>query len=59
MTRTQRYERGWRMTNRILELQQSLKWSQDDVELAVTLMDDAVPINLHDIGKPLPVYFIR
>ena len=52
MTRTERYNRGISMTNRIYELQEVHKWSsQDSNTAALAVLDEALPINLHSIGK--------
>ncbi|KAF8882820.1 acyl-CoA oxidase [Infundibulicybe gibba] len=54
MTRTERYQRGLSMTNRIFELQEIHKWSRQDVNIALASLDEAFPISLHNMAfKPV------
>ena len=50
MTRTERYNRGLAMVNRIFELQESHSWSNQETTTALACLDEALPINLHDVG---------
>lgn len=50
MSRTERYERGMALTNRIYELQLIHGWDDVTVKTAIALLDDQLPIGLHNIG---------
>lgn len=52
MNRTERYNRGLRIVNRIFELQVQLGWSKEDCisALNIVLGDEALPITLHTTG---------
>lgn len=52
MTRTQLFERVLAMMNHISELQEKLRWSDEDTRHAVSLLDDGAPVDLHLAGKP-------
>lgn len=51
MTRTERYQRALAMTNRIYELKDAHGWSQHETDIAVSLMDEQVPMTLHSVGE--------
>ena len=51
MNRTQKYERGLAMTNRVYELQTLHKWNEQETKLAFSVIDDQLPIALHNVGK--------
>jgi acyl-CoA oxidase len=50
MTRTERYNRGLSMTNRVYELQEFHKWSDKQTATAFASLDETLPISLHNIG---------
>jgi len=50
MTRTEKYQRGLRMMNRIFELERIHNWSKEEYEIAVSVLDDPLPLNLHDMA---------
>ncbi|KAF8064384.1 peroxisomal oxidase [Lyophyllum atratum] len=56
MTRTERYQRGLAMTNRIYELQETHRWSNEDTSLAIASLDEGLPIGLHNVAFQ-PVFF--
>ncbi|KAF5376636.1 hypothetical protein D9615_007859 [Tricholomella constricta] len=56
MTRTDRYERALSMTNRIYELQEIHRWTNEETSLAIASLDEALPIALHNIAFQ-PVFF--
>ncbi|KAE9389428.1 acyl-CoA oxidase [Gymnopus androsaceus JB14] len=58
MTRTEKYSRGLRMVNRMYELEHSLGWSKEDTKVATSLLDDALPINLH-VTAFEPVFLLQ
>ncbi|KAF8829694.1 hypothetical protein HHX47_DHR2000235 [Lentinula edodes] len=58
MTRTEKYTRGLRMTNRIHELEQLLGWSKQDTTIATSLLDDSLPISLH-VTAFEPVFLLQ
>ncbi|KAJ4493458.1 acyl-CoA oxidase [Lentinula edodes] len=58
MTRTEKYTRGLRMTNRIHELEQLLGWSKQDATIATSLLDDPLPISLH-VTAFEPVFLLQ
>ncbi|THV04494.1 peroxisomal oxidase [Dendrothele bispora CBS 962.96] len=47
MTRTEKYNRGLRMINRVSELENSLGWTKEESRLAMHSLDEALPISLH------------
>ncbi|KAF9048370.1 acyl-CoA oxidase [Hymenopellis radicata] len=48
LDRTESFKRGLRLINRINELAESLGWTRDEVNLAFTILDDPLPVGLHD-----------
>ncbi|KAF8056038.1 peroxisomal oxidase [Lyophyllum atratum] len=56
MTRTERYQRGLAMTNRIYELQETRRWSNEDTSLAIASLDEGLPNGLHNVAFQ-PVFF--
>ncbi|KAG6818991.1 hypothetical protein H0H93_016586 [Arthromyces matolae] len=56
MSRTDRYKRATRMTNRIYELQEQCNWSQEETSLAFASIDEQLPIGLHNVAFQ-PVFF--
>ncbi|KAJ7589583.1 peroxisomal oxidase [Mycena floridula] len=50
MTRTELYNRGLRMTNRILELQALHGWSANETNTAISLVGEPMPISTHNLG---------
>ncbi|KIM82062.1 hypothetical protein PILCRDRAFT_820972 [Piloderma croceum F 1598] len=50
MTRSERYKRALAMTSRIFELQEQQKLSAHESAIAVMLLDESVPMNLHAIA---------
>ncbi|KAG7441254.1 peroxisomal oxidase [Guyanagaster necrorhizus] len=54
ITRTEAYSRGQRMTNRIYQLEQDLRWSKGDTVVAFSVLDDRLPSGLHsDAFEPV------
>ena len=51
MNRTERYERGLSMTNRIFELATIHGWSELETRTAFAAIDEQLPIRLHNVGK--------
>lgn len=51
MNRTEKYERGLALTNRIYELQTTHGWTEQETKLAFAVLDDNLPIALHNIGE--------
>jgi len=51
MTRTELYEHGLAVTNRIYELQVIHNWSEEEVRVAFGLVDEPLSIYLHNVGK--------
>ena len=51
MNRTERYERGLSMTNRIFELEIIHGWSELETRTAFAALDEQLPIGLHNVGK--------
>ncbi|KAJ7785229.1 acyl-CoA dehydrogenase/oxidase [Mycena maculata] len=49
-TRKAQYIRGKALTNRIYGLQEVHKWSSQDVNIALSVLDDALPIALHNVA---------
>ncbi|KAJ2913498.1 hypothetical protein MD484_g6924, partial [Candolleomyces efflorescens] len=50
MSRTERYTRGMELTNRVYELQDQHKWSQKDTSAAIAILDEQLPIQLHNVA---------
>ncbi|KAJ3568100.1 hypothetical protein NP233_g5937 [Leucocoprinus birnbaumii] len=50
LSRTELYTRGLALTNRIYELQNTHKWSQQEAALAINTLDDNLPIGLHNVA---------
>lgn len=50
MTRTERYHRGLSIINRVYELQEIHKWSNQQTATAFASLDESLPIGLHTIG---------
>lgn len=50
LSRTEKYERGLVLTNRIFELQQVHKWTEQETKGAVAVLDEQLSIGLHNIG---------
>ncbi|EFI26847.1 acyl-CoA oxidase [Coprinopsis cinerea okayama7 len=50
MSRTERYTRGMALTNRIYELQEKLGWNQQQTSTATAILDEQLPIALHNIA---------
>ncbi|KAI0659517.1 peroxisomal oxidase [Cubamyces menziesii] len=48
LTRTQMYQRALAMTKRLFELKDQHDWTSDEVNLAVKLIDEPLPIVLHN-----------
>jgi acyl-CoA oxidase len=51
MNRTERYERGLSMTNRIFELETIHGWSELETRTAFAALDEQLSIGLHNIGE--------
>lgn len=51
MTRSERYKRALAMTSHVFELQEKHKWSARESAVAISLVDDTVPISLHNVGE--------
>ena len=51
MNRTERYERGLLMTNRIFELETIYGWSELETRTAFSALDEQLPIGLHNVGE--------
>ncbi|OBZ74786.1 Peroxisomal acyl-coenzyme A oxidase 1 [Grifola frondosa] len=49
-SRQERYKRGLAMANRIYELRELHKWSAKETSLAFDLIDEPVPMTLHNIA---------
>ncbi|TRM55468.1 acyl-CoA dehydrogenase/oxidase C-terminal [Schizophyllum amplum] len=47
MTRAERFMRGQAMTRRLHELQNELGWTNDDIGLAMSVLDSPLPLTLH------------
>ncbi|KAF8970656.1 acyl-CoA oxidase [Flammula alnicola] len=58
MTRTERYERGLALTNRIFELQNIHNWSDQETKLALAVLDEVLSIFLHNIAFQ-PVFMLQ
>jgi acyl-CoA oxidase len=51
MSRTERYTRGMALTNRVYELQDKHGWTQQQTSVAIAMLDEQLPIGLHNIGE--------
>src|SRR5271155_5920379 len=51
MNRTEKYERGLSMTNRIFELETIHNWSDLETKTALAVLDEQLPITLHNLGE--------
>lgn len=49
--RTEKYERGLALTNRIYELQVNHGWSEQQTKLAFSVLDESLSISLHNVGE--------
>ncbi|KAJ7653680.1 peroxisomal oxidase [Mycena polygramma] len=49
-TRKELYIRGQALTNRLYELQETHKWSTEDINVAFSVLDEGLSINLHNIA---------
>ncbi|KAF8147662.1 peroxisomal oxidase [Crassisporium funariophilum] len=58
MTRTEKYERGQAMTNRIFELETIHGWDHFKTRTAFAALDDQLPIGLHFIAFE-PVFMLQ
>ncbi|THU89410.1 peroxisomal oxidase [Dendrothele bispora CBS 962.96] len=47
-TRTERFNSGARITNRIFELQESLGWTEEETSIAEFIIGEPLPISLHN-----------
>lgn len=45
------YQRGLAMTKRLYELADQHGWSDEDAKLAVRVIDEPLPIMLHNAGQ--------
>ncbi|KZT39561.1 acyl-CoA oxidase [Sistotremastrum suecicum HHB10207 ss-3] len=50
MSRLERYQRAMAMANRIEELREQLKWDEREVDIAYSLCDEPVPLDLHTVA---------
>ena len=50
MSRTELFERTLAKTNRIYELEDDKTWSPEETNIAISLLDDGTPLNLHHTG---------
>ena len=51
MNRTERYERGLSMTNRMFELEAIHGWNELETRTAFAALDEQLPIGLHNVGE--------
>lgn len=51
MTRSDRYKRALAMTNRVIELKDIHKWSTWEYNIAMSLIDELIPMALHAFGE--------
>lgn len=58
MSRTERYDRGLALTNRIFELQVTHKWSENETKLALAILDEQLSIGLHNVAFQ-PVFMLQ
>ncbi|KAF8900142.1 peroxisomal oxidase [Gymnopilus junonius] len=58
LSRTEKYERGLAMTNRVYDLQSNYGWSEQETKLAFAVLDDQLPIGLHNIAFQ-PVFMLQ
>lgn len=50
MSRKERYERGQKITDRLFELQEHHAWTPEELNLALSAVDEPLSINLHMVG---------
>jgi len=50
MSRTERFERGLALTNRVYELQTIHNWSEQETKVALAILDEQLSISLHNVG---------
>lgn len=50
MARKERYERGQKLTDRLFELQEQHAWTAEELNLALSAVDEPLSINLHMVG---------
>ncbi|KAG9217778.1 hypothetical protein CCMSSC00406_0003533 [Pleurotus cornucopiae] len=50
MSRTERYERGQKITDRLFELQEHHAWTPEELNLALSAVDEPLSINLHMVA---------
>jgi acyl-CoA oxidase len=58
MNRTERYERGLSMMNRIFELETNHGWSELETRTAFAALDEQLPIGLHNVGELSTMFFL-
>ncbi|PPQ83813.1 hypothetical protein CVT25_001028 [Psilocybe cyanescens] len=58
MSRTERYERGLALTNRIYELQTIHNWSDHETTVAISVLDEQLSIGLHNVAFQ-PVFMLQ
>lgn len=58
MSRSERYDRGLALTDRIFELQVTHKWSENETKLALSILDEQLSINLHNVAFQ-PVFMLQ
>uniref|UniRef100_A0A8H7XY14 Acyl-coenzyme A oxidase n=1 Tax=Psilocybe cubensis TaxID=181762 RepID=A0A8H7XY14_PSICU len=58
MSRTERYERGLALTNRIYELQEIHNWSDQETKVAISVLDEQLSIGLHNVAFQ-PVFMLQ
>ncbi|KDR78247.1 hypothetical protein GALMADRAFT_224622 [Galerina marginata CBS 339.88] len=58
MSRTERYERGLALTNRIYELQTIHNWSDQETRVAIAVLDEQLSIGLHNVAFQ-PVFMLQ
>lgn len=51
IARTEMYQRGLAMTKRLYELADQHGWSDEEAKLAVRVIDEPLPIMLHNAGR--------
>ena len=57
MSRKQLYKRALSLQKRVEELREQHGWSLKETEHALTICDEAMPMNLHSVGR-LPSYVL-
>ncbi|KAJ3503355.1 hypothetical protein NLJ89_g8475 [Agrocybe chaxingu] len=58
LTRTEKYERGLVLTNRVYELQTIHNWDEREVQVAFSSIDEQLSIGLHNIAFQ-PVFMLQ